>query len=83
MSQRQLLAKRIGLVAITNLLVELNSLIMLPLLTKNLPTSEYGVWVQISVTIGLITTVALLGLPYSMVRFLPSAKELQSRATAD
>ena len=53
MSQRQLLAKRIGLVALTNLLVELNSLIMLPLLTKNLPASEYGVWVQISVTIGL------------------------------
>jgi O-antigen/teichoic acid export membrane protein len=73
-SQRQLLAKRIGLVALTNLLVELNSLIMLPLLTKNLPTSEYGVWVQISVTIGLIPAVALLGLPHSMVRFLPSAK---------
>ena len=60
--------------ALTNLLVELNSLIMLPLLTKNLPTSEYGVWVQISVTIGLVPAVALLGLPYSMVRFLPSAK---------
>lgn len=74
MSQRKLLAQRIGLVAITNLLVEANSLIMLPLLTKNLPTSEYGVWVQISVTIGLVPAVALLGLPYSMVRFLPSAK---------
>jgi O-antigen/teichoic acid export membrane protein len=74
MIQHQLLAKRIGLVALTNLLVELNSLIMLPLLTKNLPASEYGVWVQISVTIGLIPAVALLGLPYSMVRFLPSAK---------
>ncbi|MCX6681135.1 MAG: oligosaccharide flippase family protein [Methanothrix sp.] len=74
MSQRQLLAKRIGLVALTNLLVEANTLIMLPLLTKNLPISEYGVWVQISVTIGLIPAVALLGLPYSMVRFLPSAK---------
>ena len=74
MSQHQLLAKRIGLVALTNLLVELNTLIMLPLLTKNLPASEYGVWVQISVTIGLIPAVALLGLPYSMVRFLPSAK---------
>jgi O-antigen/teichoic acid export membrane protein len=61
-------------VALTNLLVEANSLIMLPLLTKNLPTSEYGVWVQISVTIGLIPAVALLGLPYSMVRFLPSVK---------
>ena len=74
MTQRQLLAKRIGLVALTNLLVELNSLIMLPLLTKNLPVSEYGVWVQISVTIGLVPAVALMGLPYSMVRFLPSAK---------
>jgi len=74
MSERQLLAKRIGLVALTNLLVELNSLIMLPLLTKNLPISEYGLWVQISVTIGLVPAVALLGLPYSMVRFLPSAK---------
>jgi O-antigen/teichoic acid export membrane protein len=74
MSHRQLLAKRIGLVALTNLLVEANSLIMLPLLTKNLPISEYGVWVQISVTIGLVPAVALLGLPYSMVRFLPSAK---------
>lgn len=74
MSQRQLFAKRIGLVAVANLLVELNSLIMLPLLTKNLPASDYGIWVQISVTIGLIPAVALLGLPYSMVRFLPSAK---------
>ena len=74
MIQRQLLAKRIGLVALTNLLVELNSLIMLPLLTKNLPVSEYGVWIQISVTIGLVPAIALLGLPYAMVRFLPSAK---------
>lgn len=74
MSQRQLLAKRIGLVAITNFLVEANSLIMLPLLTKNLPASEYGIWVQISVTLGLIPAVVLLGLPYSMARFLPSSK---------
>lgn len=56
------------------MLVELNSLIMLPLLTKNLPVSEYGVWIQISVTIGLVPALALFGLPYAMVRFLPSAK---------
>lgn len=74
MSQHELLAKRIGLVAITNLLVEFNSLIMLPLLTKNLPVSEYGIWVQITVTVSLIPAVALLGLPYSMARFLPSAR---------
>lgn len=75
MNSRQLLAKRIGLVALTNLLVELNSLIMLPLLTKNLPASEYGVWVQITVTIGLVPAVALLGLPYTMVRFIPSVDD--------
>ena len=78
MSQRQIMAKRIGLVGITNLLVELNSLIMLPLLTKNLPTSEYCIWIQISVTVGLIPSIALLGLPYSMVRFLPSIKEREN-----
>jgi len=75
MSGRQLLAKRIGLVALANLLVELNSLIMLPLLTKSLPVSEYGVWVQISVTIGLIPAIVLLGFPQSMIRFLPSAQK--------
>lgn len=68
------MAQRIGLMAIANILVELNSLIMLPLLTKNLPISEYGVWVQIMVTIGLVPAIALFGLPYSMSRFLPSAK---------
>jgi len=78
MSERRLLAKRIGLVAFANLLVELNSLVMLPLLTKNLPVSEYGIWVQISVTIGLVPAIALLGLPYSMVRFLPAAKGKES-----
>lgn len=68
------MARRIGLVAVTNLLVELNSLIMLPLLTKNLPASEYGMWVQITVTIGLVPAISLLGLPYAMARFLPAAK---------
>ena len=70
MSQRELLAKRIGLVGITNLLVELNSVILLPVLTNNLSISEYGMWAEVMVTIGLIPAIALFGLPYSMVRFL-------------
>jgi hypothetical protein len=38
---RQLLAKRIGLAALTNIMAEFNSFIMLPILAKNLPVSEY------------------------------------------
>ncbi len=68
------MVKRIGLVAITNFLVELNGLVLLPVLTKNLSISDYGIWVQIMVTVGLIPAIALLGLPFSMVRFLSSVK---------
>ena len=63
-------AQKIGLVGITHIVVALSSLILLPIITKNLSISEYGVWVQITVTIGLIPTIATLGLPYSMNRFL-------------
>jgi O-antigen/teichoic acid export membrane protein len=42
---------------------------------KNIPIEEYGIWVQISVTIGLIPAVVMLGLPYTMVRFLSAAKK--------
>jgi O-antigen/teichoic acid export membrane protein len=75
MSYHGLLAKRIGLVGVTNVLLNLNGIILLPILTKNLSISDYGIWVQIMVTIGLIPAIALLGLPYSMVRFLASVKE--------
>jgi O-antigen/teichoic acid export membrane protein len=72
---RELLAKRIGLVAVSNLLLVLNSIILLPVLTKYLSVSEYGIWVQILVTVDLIPAIALFGLPHSLVRFLAPAKD--------
>jgi O-antigen/teichoic acid export membrane protein len=75
MEQRELLIKRIGLVGVTSLLVELNGLILLPVLTKNLSIIEYGMWVQILVTVGLVPALALLGLPSSMARFMAPAKD--------
>lgn len=74
MQEYQLFAKRIGLIGITNLLISLSGIVLLPILTKNLPIEEYGVYVQITVTIGLIPAVAMLGLPYTMVRYLAAAK---------
>ena len=75
MSRHKLLVKRIGLVAVANLLLNLSGIVLLPILTKNLSVSEYGIWVQVMVTIGLIPAIALIGLPYSMVRFLASMKD--------
>jgi O-antigen/teichoic acid export membrane protein len=78
MSQRELLAKRIGLVGIVNLLFELNGLVLLPILTKNLSISDYGMWAQITVTTNLLSAVILLGLPFSMVRFMASECDIKN-----
>ena len=75
MNEHKLFTQRIGLIGITNLLVGLSGIILLPILTKTLPIEEYGIWVQISVTIGLIPLVVMLGLPYTMVRSLAVAKK--------
>ena len=75
MNEHKLFTQRIGLIGITNLLVGLSGIILLPILTKNIPIEDYGIWVQISVTIGLIPAVVMLGLPYTMVRFLAAAKK--------
>ena len=75
MNEHKLFTQRIGLIGITNLLLGLSGIILLPILTKNIPIEEYGIWVQISVTIGLIPSLVILGLPYTMVRFLAAAKK--------
>ncbi|WOX56756.1 oligosaccharide flippase family protein [Methanoculleus receptaculi] len=67
-------ARRIGLIGATNLLISLSGLILLPILTKTLPIEEYGTYVQVTVTIGLVPAVVMLGLPYTMVRFLAGAR---------
>ena len=70
MNSYKLFVKRIGLLGITNFLVVLNTIILIPILTKNLSTSDYGIWIQVITTNFLITSFVSLGLPYTMVRFL-------------
>ena len=71
----KLFVKRIGLLGITNLLVALNTIILIPILTKNLSASDYGIWVQVLTTFFLITILPHLGLPYTLVRFLSAEKD--------
>jgi len=63
------------LLAITNLFTVISGIILLPILTRTLTVEEYGIWVQIVVTIGLIPTLVTIGLPDSVVRFLAAAKK--------
>ena len=75
MNEHKLFTQRIGLIGITTLLASLSGIILLPILTKTLPIEEYGIWVQIMVTISLILPIALMDLPYAMVRFLAAEKD--------
>ena len=75
MNEYRLFAQRIGLVGLTNLLASFSGIILVPILTKTLSIEEYGTWAQIMVTIGLIPSIVMLGLPYTMVRFLSGAKK--------
>lgn len=75
MNSYKLFAQRIGLIGLTNLVIGLSAIILLPILTKNVTVEEYGIWAQLVVTIGIVPIVAMLGLPYTMVRFLPSLKD--------
>lgn len=74
MDDYKTLIKRIGLVGIANLLVALSSIILLPILTNNLSIDDYAIWIQFNVSVSLIPIVVVVGLHYSMMRFLPGVE---------
>lgn len=77
MIEYRLFAQRIGLVGVTSLLSSISGILLVPILTKHITASDYGIWAQINVTIGLLSAVVLLGLPASMIRFLASEKDTE------
>ena len=75
LNEYKIFVQRIGLVGITNILIALSSLILLPIVTKSFSINDYGTWVIIITTIALIPNLANLGLPYTMVRFLSAERD--------
>jgi O-antigen/teichoic acid export membrane protein len=71
----KLFVKRIGLIGITNFLIAINTILLIPILTKNLSASDYGIWIQVLTTFYLVTSIANLGFPYTMIRFVSAEKE--------
>ncbi|MBI5680595.1 MAG: oligosaccharide flippase family protein [Methanobacterium sp.] len=70
--------KKMGLIGISNFLITITPVILLPILTQNLPIQDYVIWVQFQITITLIPAVAILGLPYTMVRFMSASKSKEN-----
>lgn len=73
----QKFTKDIGIVALARLAVALKGIIILPVITKLLGPENYGIWAQLVITLTLISPIAVLGLPYTLVRFLPAEKNKQ------
>jgi O-antigen/teichoic acid export membrane protein len=71
MSEYTLFTKRVGLVGLVQTLATLKGLIILPILTKTLGATDYGIWAQILVTVSLLQPFVQLGFASSIVRFLP------------
>lgn len=60
---------------VTILVTFLLGLIQLPLLTKTLGAHDYGIWTQVSATVGLIIPLTCLGLGNALIRFLAAEKD--------
>ena len=73
----KLFAQRVGLVGITNLIISMRGLILIPILTKTLGADGYGIWSQIGATISLLAPFCTLGLSYAIIRFLCTQKDKQ------
>ncbi|MDD5145046.1 MAG: oligosaccharide flippase family protein [Candidatus Pacebacteria bacterium] len=67
--------KNIGIVGLVNVSIAIERIILLPIITKLLGAEGYGVWSQIGVTISLLSPLVLLGLSYTLVRFLAGEKD--------
>lgn len=66
--------QRMGLIGTSNFLITITPIIFLPIITQNLSIADYAVWVQFQITITLVPSIAILGLPYTMVRFMAASK---------
>src|SRR3989344_5629235 len=70
-------AKHTFLIAALHTLGIIQSLIFLPIITKILGAGDYGIWVQIKATIGLLIPFGFFGLQDSLVRFLSGEKDIE------
>lgn len=74
MDQYRLFLQRMGLIGTSNFLITITPIILLPVITQNLSIADYAAWIQFQITITLVPSIAILGLPYTMVRFMTASR---------
>lgn len=67
--------RQVGYVIAANIVVALAALVEIPIVTKALGASDYGIWSLIKVTTDLIVPFAGLALGDSIIRFLAAEKD--------
>jgi len=60
------------IIGFAQILVGVGNFLVLPIVTRLLGTHDYGIWIEVSVTVNLLTHLVVLGLSTAMLRFLPS-----------
>lgn len=67
--------KNIGVMSFTSFVSTLGGIVLLPIITKLLGASEYGIWVVFITMTALAPLLLTLGLPLALGRFLPGEKD--------
>ena len=71
--------KDAGFLSITEILLALKGLILIPILTKAYGAVNYGIWAQVAIIVGMITPLIIMGTDSAMFRFIPGEKREYAR----
>ena len=75
MSDYKFFLKGLGAVGLVNILIGISAFILIPILSRNLTITDFGIYNQILVTLSLISGISTLSLPLAIMRFLSSSKD--------
>lgn len=72
--------RNVGIIAITESILSFKSIFIIPFLTRQLGTVNYGVWSQINAVVVLLAPFIVLGSHHGVIRYLPGRpKDQQTR----
>jgi O-antigen/teichoic acid export membrane protein len=67
-------------ISVLTVIARMRGLILLPVISRLIGLEGYGIWLQVSLTVGLMGNVFEVGLHSALVRFIPSLKKREDIA---
>lgn len=68
-------SRQIGVASVASASIYLRNILLIPVLTRVLGESDYGIWVQVFACSELLLGVSLLGLTQALMRYLPERRD--------